>query len=68
MSKILTEKEVLQRLRNMVRYEVKIKDLAVKFNVSAAFMSMVLSGKKPITEPMLKHLCVEKIITFRQTQ
>ena len=63
----ITEAEALQKLRDKVSYSTKIKHLAEGCGVSAAFMSMVLSGNKPMTEPMLKSIGVRKVVIFETT-
>ena len=63
----ITEADALERLRAKVGYSVKIKDLAKTYGVSAPFMSRVLSGKDPMTEPMLKSIGVRRVVTFETT-
>ena len=63
----ITEEDVLDRLRGLIRYDVKIKDLAAKFEVSSPFMSRVLAGKDPPTKPMLDALGIRKITVFETT-
>lgn len=64
----ITEKQVLDRLRAKINYQTKIKDLAAEFEVSPAFMSMVLAGKKPITGPMLAAVGVRRIEVYEVQQ
>lgn len=60
----INEDEVRNRLKGKIGYDVKVKDLAKEFSVSPAFMSMVLAGKRDLTEPMLTSVGVKKVITF----
>ena len=46
----LNKEQVLNRLRARITYDFKIKDLANEFGVSAAFMSMVLGGKREMQD------------------
>ena len=64
----ISEEQVLNRLRAKIGYDTKVKDLADQFEVSAAFMSMVLSGKRPATEPMLDAIGVRKTVIFETTE
>lgn len=64
----ISEDQVLNRLRAKVSYGKKIKDLADDFGVSAAFMSMVLAGKRPITEPMLKAIGVRRHTVYEAVE
>lgn len=64
----ITEEDVFDRLRGLIRYDVKIKDLAAKFEVSAPFMSRVLAGKDLPTQPMLEAIGVRKITVFETTE
>lgn len=63
----ITEEQARDRLKAKIGYSMKVKDLAVEFGVSSPFMSMVLAGKRDMTEPMLKAIDVTKITTFETT-
>jgi plasmid maintenance system antidote protein VapI len=56
----ITEDQARERLRAKIGYGRKIKDLADEMGVSNSFMSAVLKGDKPITEPMLEAIGVER--------
>jgi hypothetical protein len=60
----ITEEQALNRLRARIAYGRRIKDLADQFQVSIQFMSAVLSGKKKMTEPMLKSIGVRRSIVY----
>ncbi|MEM0990862.1 MAG: hypothetical protein AAGK00_18495 [Pseudomonadota bacterium] len=60
----LTREQVLELLRAKVSYGTKIKDLAAEFEVSAAFMSSVLAGKKTPNGQMLASIGVRRIEVF----
>lgn len=60
----ISEQDALERLRARISYGMRIKTLATKFGVSQAFMSMVLAGKKRMTEPMLRSIGVERKVTY----
>ena len=55
----ITKEQALNRLRDKVSYDKRIKDLARDFEVSAAFMSMVLAGKKPMNANMKQFIGVK---------
>lgn len=63
--KEISEQEVLERLRARKPYGTLLKDLAAEFDVSVAFMSAVLLGKKRPTHRMLKTIGVEKQAVYR---
>ena len=60
----ISKDDALAMLKSKISYAFKIKDMAAMFNVSCAFMSAVLSGKKQMTEPMLDHIGVERTVTY----
>ena len=60
----ITEDEALERLRSKISYNCKIKDLAAEFGVTPAFMSMVLSGKRPITGAMLEAIGMGRRVIY----
>ena len=62
----LNKEQVLNRLRARITYDFKIKDLANEFGVSAAFMSMVLGGKREMTGPMLDAIGVERHVYYTE--
>jgi len=64
----ITEDQALERLKARISYDFKMKDLAAEFDVSAAFMSMVLGGKKPMTKAMLDAISVRKTTIYETTE
>lgn len=60
----ISEQDALERLRSRVSYGKPATALAGEFGVSQAFMSAVLSGKKRMTDPMLKSIGIERRVTY----
>ncbi len=60
----ITEEEALHELRSLIDYETNITKLAKHFAVSVAFMSMVLKGRKKITNPMLSEIGVQRCVEY----
>ena len=60
----ITEQDVLSLLRAKVPYGTRIRDLADHFNVSTAFMSAVLLGRKRMTKPMLAAVGVQRKVVY----
>lgn len=64
----ITQEQALNRFRAKKTYGVTLKDIAGEFGVSTAFVSAVMSGEKPMTEPMLKAVGVTKRTVFEATE
>ena len=60
----ITEEQALNRLRAKVGYRHGIGAVAKEFKISQPFMSRVLAGKDPMTEPMLKDIGVQRMTKF----
>lgn len=60
----ISEDEALESLRALITYRVKIKDLAKRFSVSNAQMSLVLQGKQKMTDEMLKVIGVQMVTVY----
>lgn len=63
----ITEEQALERLRAKKGYGVKLADLAEEFGVSVPFMSNVLTGRRGMTEPMLKAIGVTRRKIYETT-
>jgi transcriptional regulator with XRE-family HTH domain len=63
----MTEREVLKRLRSLVRYDQTQTDIAKKARVSPAFVCAVLKGTKEPSPKLLRLIGVERIVTYRPT-
>ena len=63
----ITEDQALKRLRAKKTWGVTLADLGEEFGVSAQFISQVMSGKKPMTEPMLKAIGVTRRTVYETT-
>ena len=64
--KQISKPDVMRKLRALVSYDVKIKHLAERFEVSAPFMSAVLAGKKDPTEVMLQAVNAKKSVIYTE--
>lgn len=61
----LTEQQALERLCNYINQSFKTqKEAAKSFEVTDGFLSMVLTGKKPITEAMAHRLSLTRQTVF----
>lgn len=60
----ISEVAALEKLRALITYTVKIKDLAKRFGVSSAAMSAILSGKKRMSDDMLKAIGVRCVVVY----
>ena len=54
MARYVSPEEALCRLRALKPYGVKLSDLAARFEVSPAYVSAVLKGKKKPNEAMAR--------------
>lgn len=64
----ITEEQTLNRLRAKKSYGVTLADMAGDFGVTPQFVSMVLAGKKPMTDAMLAAVGVRRRVVFEETE
>lgn len=64
---MLSEEEVLERLRALVTYNRKQADIAKQCGVSRAFLSAVLKGKKKPSQAILSLINVERVTAYRES-
>lgn len=61
---VIEYEEALERFRAKISDSFRAKDLADQFEVSRAFMSNVLSGRKLMTEPMLESVGIRRRVIY----